>query len=249
MGDTPILTRHLSCASEAGVGRNVLLIDFEDSFVHTLANYLRQTGATVTTVRHTQAENALKGLPTLPDLAVLSPGPGRPSDFQLSAQIQRLVDRKIPIFGVCLGLQGITEHFGGSLAQLAYPMHGKPSAVVVSAAAQSSASVVFKGVPNRFSVARYHSLHAKRPLPDCLIETAMLVAHDKDGINEGVTKAVADAPSNGDIDHLTSPLVMGIQHRVLPIAAVQFHPESILTSPDIGLQILANAFKLDGTYD
>merc|ERR1719414_764498 len=61
----------------------VLLIDFEDSFVHTLANYLRQTGATVTTVRHTSAEQALNGMPKL-DLAVLSPGPGRPADFGVS---------------------------------------------------------------------------------------------------------------------------------------------------------------------
>merc|ERR1712232_695514 len=216
MGDTPILTRHLSCASEAGVGRNVLLIDFEDSFVHTLANYLRQTGATVTTVRHTQAENALKGLPTLPDLAVLSPGPGRPSDFKLSTQIQRLVERKIPIFGVCLGLQGITEHFGGSLAQLPYPMHGKPSAVVRSAAVES---VVFEGFPNRFRVARYHSLHAKRPLPACLVETAMLVAHDNDGINLGETTDGAIGPRNGVADPLAFPLIMGIQHKVFPIAA------------------------------
>ena len=67
----------------------VVLIDFEDSFVHTLANYLRQTGATVSTIRHTQAEQALAALK--PDLVVLSPGPGRPTDFGVSKHIDRLL--------------------------------------------------------------------------------------------------------------------------------------------------------------
>lgn len=190
----------------------VLLIDFEDSFVHTLANYLRQTGATVTTVRHTRVDEALSKMPNI-DLVVLSPGPGRPTDFNLSEQIRKLLDRNLSIFGVCLGLQGLVEYFGGSLGQLAYPAHGKPGKVEVES------SGIFKGCPESFTVARYHSLYGKRPLPECLVETAHL-------------------EENGET------IVMGIQHQTLPIAAVQFHPESILTSPQLGLQILENAFKL-----
>jgi anthranilate synthase len=226
-------------AELCGDGKTVLLIDFEDSFVHTLANYLRQTGATVTTVRHTQAAYALDTFKAPPDLAVLSPGPGRPSDFGLSSHIQRLLDRKIPIFGVCLGLQGITEHFGGELRQLSYPMHGKPSHVTVDTqVGLSTGPVVFDGIPTSFRVARYHSLYANRPLPECLVETARLKGHDVNGVN---TAENVSAPTDANTSE--TPIVMGIQHRTLPIAGVQFHPESILTDIRFGVQMLSNALK------
>jgi len=217
----PLAVNGHATSSSVGAGLRVLLVDFEDSFVHTLGNYLRQTGAVVATVRHTQAERALQEMKSF-DLAVLSPGPGRPSDFKLSEHIQRLLDRKLPIFGVCLGLQGLVEHFGGTLGQLSYPMHGKPSDVTVLEANESSRPI-FHGLPGSFCVARYHSLYALRPLPECLVETACLERPDSDG---------------------TERVIMGIQHRSLPVAAVQFHPESILTSPHHGLQMLENAFRL-----
>lgn len=215
----------------AGEGKNVLLIDFEDSFVHTLANYLRQTGAKVFTVRHTLAEEALAKLPQV-DLAVLSPGPGRPSDFGASKHIQRLIDRGIRIFGVCLGLQSIVEHFGGSLGQLDYPMHGKPSFIAVDPS--SDHKPMFSGVPASFCVARYHSLYGQRPLPECLMETAKLEAPSPDAIG-------GQRHTAGESEGAT---VMALRHRTLPIAAVQFHPESILTSPQIGVQLLTNALSL-----
>jgi anthranilate synthase len=209
--------------------RRVLLVDHEDSFVHTLANYLRQTGAAVTTVR--AGPQALRLIAEQqPDLVVLSPGPGCPDDFQLKDTIQTCVDRRVPMFGVCLGLQGMVEYFGGKLDVLAYPMHGKPSLVDLSPAGDSSSSgssgsgggdgglghryKVFEGIPPRFEVARYHSLHGNQAaFPKELRVTAM----SEDGV------------------------IMAIEHRELPIAAVQFHPESILTNPAHGLRILANA--------
>lgn len=225
----------MSVVPSANSGRQVLLIDFEDSFVHTLANYLRQTGAKVTTVRHTQVEAALAALNGQLDLAVLSPGPGRPSDFGLSAQIERLIKLRCAVFGVCLGLQGMVEHFGGKLGQLPLPMHGKRSEVTVKALANDGSELpaedagpIFEGLPSAFSVARYHSLFGLRPLPDCLIQTAT------------ITPGVA----SGDGISPDEPVIMGIQHRTLPFAAVQFHPESILTSPELGVQLLINAFKL-----
>ncbi|CAE8624956.1 unnamed protein product, partial [Polarella glacialis] len=220
-------------AGQAGAGKTVILIDFEDSFVHTLANYLRQTGAKVSTVRHTQAQLALEAMPSPPDLCVLSPGPGRPTSFGVSKHIDRLLALGVPIFGVCLGLQSIVEHFGGKLGQLAAPMHGKPSTIEVRAVAHDGSSVkpedagpIFQGLPSSFCVARYHSLYGLRPLPECLIETARI--HP-------------DKPS-GDLSD--SPVIMAVQHKTLPIAGVQFHPESILTSPELGVQLLVNAFKL-----
>jgi len=205
--------------------RKALLIDFEDSFVHTLANYLRQTGAAVTTVRHSQAHLALEAMSSIPDLVVLSPGPGRPSDFEASKHIERLLARKCRIFGVCLGLQSMVEHFGGKLGQLPLPMHGKPSKVVLQA---DGGGTIFKGLPSSFSVARYHSLYGLRPLPDCFKETACIVPGTPSG--DGISP--------------DAPVVMAVQHKTLPMAAVQFHPESILTSPELGVQMLVNAFLL-----
>src|SRR6266850_5158248 len=99
-------------ADAAGRGRKVLLVDHEDSFVHTLANYIRTTGAEVVTMRPDLGRMELrKG--AAPDLVVLSPGPGRPADFAMSATLDLLIQRELPIFGVCLGLQGIVEYFGG----------------------------------------------------------------------------------------------------------------------------------------
>ena len=144
---------------------------------------------------------------------VLSPGPGNPSDFGLSQSIALLTKHNIPGFGVCLGLQGMVEHFGGELGVLDYPMHGKPSFITLTEEGQAEGSI-FAGLPSTFEVARYHSLHGiKDKFPDCL-----------------------------DITALTDDnIVMGIRHKSLPFAAVQFHPESILTSPAHGMTILQNA--------
>jgi anthranilate synthase len=163
-----------------GAGKKVLLIDHQDSFVHTLANYLRQTGAKVTTIRYDKALNYLKE--DHYDLVVLSPGPGRPADFQLSQTIEAVIARKIPLFGVCLGLQGIVEYFGGDLDILAYPMHGKRSTINVV-----NKTPLFSGLGDEFKAGRYHSLHARiETMPDALSITAlsddgivMAVAHKK----------------------------------------------------------------------
>ena len=102
--------------------KRVLLVDHMDSFVHTLANYLRQTGAAVETQRAGFPLGELAS--NRPDLLVLSPGPGVPADFDTKATIEAALELDIPIFGVCLGLQAIVEYFGGELDQLQTPMHG-----------------------------------------------------------------------------------------------------------------------------
>jgi anthranilate synthase len=191
-------------APKPGAGLKVLLVDHEDSFVHMLADYIRQTGAEVTTLRHGLAAGAIEASP--PDLVVLSPGPGRPSDFAMTATLTATIGRKVPIFGVCLGLQGLVEHFGGSLGQLDEPMHGKASVVSLKQGRYLA------GLPERFTVGRYHSLFAKtETLPEPLICTA----RTEDGV------------------------IMAIEHKDRPIAAVQFHPESILTLEDgVGLRLI-----------
>lgn len=204
----PRLSQTPPTTTTVSTGKHVLLIDYEDSFVHTLANYIRQTGATVTTLRHGFPASILDTQP--PDLVVLSPGPGRPADFNVSQTVIDCVNRNIPVFGVCLGLQGIVEAFGGELGVLSLPQHGKSSRVLTT----DPESKLFRGLPNFFEVGRYHSLFAlPNRLPKELKVTA--ISHDE--------------------------VIMGIEHRVYPIAAVQFHPESIMTlAGDVGLTIIKN---------
>jgi anthranilate synthase len=192
-------------------GQSVLLIDYEDSFVHTLANYIRQTGAAVTTLRHGFPTSVLDEIQ--PNLVVLSPGPGRPADFKVPQTVMDCVSRQIPIFGVCLGLQGIVESFGGQLGTLQLPRHGKSSQVQVT----DRQAALFKDLPTSFEVGRYHSLFA---MPESLPPDLKVTAVSEDGV------------------------IMAIEHEIYPIAAVQFHPESIMTlAGEVGLTIIKNVLS------
>jgi anthranilate synthase len=145
-----------SCPPRAGQlpgsGLRVLLVDHQDSFVHTLAGYFREHGAEVVTLRAGFGAAALDD--HRPDLVVLSPGPGRPSDFGCDELLTELDARGLAAFGVCLGLQAMVEHAGGDLALLAEPAHGKPGRVRVLGGA------LLAGLPGEFTAGRYHSLHA-----------------------------------------------------------------------------------------
>ena len=207
----PRRTSDIPTFATAEEKKNVLLVDHMDSFVHTLGNYLRQTGADVITQR---AGFPLDDLSRLrPDLLVLSPGPGTPSDFAISDTIEAALALEIPIFGVCLGLQAVVEFFGGTLSQLETPMHGKASPI------QVTGGQLFAGLPTEFRAGRYHSLYAKTDtLPDSLEVTA----------------------TSADDD-----VVMAVEHKSLPINAVQFHPESIMSFDDeIGLRLVRNAIEI-----
>jgi anthranilate synthase len=196
--------------SAAGAGAKLLLVDNDDCFIHTLANYARQTGAEVVTYRAGFPPEVMAQV--APDLILISPGPGRPADFGVPDVVRNAVRLGIPVFGVCLGLQGIVEAFGGELGVLDYPMHGKPSIV------RNRGIGIFAGLPAEFEVGRYHSLFARREtFPACL----EITAETEDGV------------------------IMGIRHRELPIEAVQFHPESILTAEGgHGLKLMENAMRL-----
>jgi anthranilate synthase len=136
-----------------GIGLHILLVDHQDSFVHTLADYFRQQGAQVTTLRAGFPPSLLDQYG--PDLVVLSPGPGRPSDFGCDALLSELDARGLPAFGVCLGLQAMVEHAGGELALLTEPAHGKPGRVRVQG------GQLLDGLPAEFTGARYHSIYAR----------------------------------------------------------------------------------------
>ncbi|MBE2997671.1 anthranilate synthase component I [Nocardiopsis sp. HNM0947] len=196
-----------------GEGLRVLLVDHEDSFVNTLADYVRRHGADVTTVRYGFAPELLDRL--APDLVVLSPGPGLPEDFGMNGLLDALAARGLPVLGVCLGLQGMVEHAGGELRTLDEPVHGKPGRVRVTGGSLLSGL----GEDGRFPAARYHSTYT---FPD------QVKGYEVTAVLEG-------EPDEG-------PVVMGIEDPVTGWAAVQFHPESILTA-GVGEQIVARALR------
>jgi anthranilate synthase len=163
-GDPPTPLSALA-PDASGSGKNVLLIDHEDSFVHMLADYFRQVGANVSVTRHQHALEMISKQSY--DLVVLSPGPGRPEDFGIAKTIDAAMKKKLPVFGVCLGVQAIGEYFGGRLDQLAQPAHGRPSRI------QVRGGTLMRNLPNEIVIGRYHSLHvAQDSMPDVLRVTA-----------------------------------------------------------------------------
>ena len=136
----------------------VLLVDHQDSFVHTLGDYFRQQGAEVTTLRSGFSPALLDSY--APDLVVLSPGPGRPADFGCAALLDEVYARHLPTFGVCLGLQAMVEHAGGTLSLLPEPVHGKPGLVRVKGNGEAGEGSLLSGLPAEFTAGRYHSLYA-----------------------------------------------------------------------------------------
>ena len=120
--------------------------------MHTLGDYFRQQGAEVTTLRFGFPPELLDAY--APDLVVMSPGPGRPADFGCASLLDQVYARHLPVFGVCLGLQAMVEHAGGTLSLLPEPAHGKPGLGRVAGGS------LLAGLPAEFTAGRYHSLYA-----------------------------------------------------------------------------------------
>ena len=174
-GQAETVTASVVREAGPGTGSKLLLVDNDDCFIHTLANYARQTGAEVVTYRAGFPPELISKLS--PSLILVSPGPGRPADFGVPDLVRTAVRLGVPLFGVCLGLQGIVEAFGGELGVLDYPMHGKSSTV------HHKGLGIFEGLPEQLLVGRYHSLFGRREtLPACL----EITAETEDGIIMGV---------------------------------------------------------------
>jgi anthranilate synthase/aminodeoxychorismate synthase-like glutamine amidotransferase len=139
----------------------VLLLDNYDSFTYNLAQYLGELGHAP--VVHRNDEITMGDVESMkPDRIVISPGPGRPEDAGISVDLIRQFGRKIPVFGVCLGHQGIGYAFGGDVVRAPVLMHGKVSSV------QHDGRGVFAGVAQPFVAGRYHSLIVSDPPPEVL---------------------------------------------------------------------------------
>ena len=184
----------------------ILLIDNYDSFVFNVEQYLKElTNEEVKTVRND--EITLEGIRELnPDRIVLSPGPKHPKDSGICLEILKNIDN-IPILGICLGHQAFGLVFGGKIKRLELPLHGKTSEIMVT----DKNSILFKDMPEKFNVMRYHSLYvSEENLPKDLTVTAKS--------NDGI--------------------IMALEHRTKSIYGVQFHPESFFT--EYGKNIIRN---------
>ncbi|MBR6107123.1 MAG: bifunctional anthranilate synthase component II/anthranilate phosphoribosyltransferase [Oscillospiraceae bacterium] len=183
----------------------ILLIDNYDSFSYNLYQYLGELAQEIKVIRNdAMTVGEIEAL--APTHIILSPGPGRPEDAGVIIETVQKLGGKIPILGVCLGHQAICAAYGAPIIHAKQLMHGKQSEVTVQRDCP-----LFRGLPERVKVARYHSLAAdETAMPDCLRITAQT--------------------DDGEI--------MAVQHKTFPVYGVQFHPESILT-PD-GRQMLRN---------
>ena len=182
----------------------LLMVDNYDSFTYNIVQYLGELGAEVEVFRND--EITLAGIAERrPDHLVISPGPCSPAQAGISVEAIRHFAGKLPILGVCLGHQSIGAAFGGKIVRAQELMHGKTSLI------NTHQEGVFAGLPEKFTVNRYHSLAIERATcPPCLKVTAWT--------------------DDGEI--------MGVRHTELDIQGVQFHPESILT--EHGHQMLQN---------
>ena len=186
----------------------VLFVDNFDSFSYNVVHLLASAGATPDLMLN---DDPRLQPPLLDDYdaLVVGPGPGRPEHApQMLAMLRAAIDRKMPVFGVCLGLQAIGEVLGATVTHAPRLMHGKTSRIT------HDGSGVFAELPMPVEATRYHSLCLD---PETIPDELRVVARSEDGV------------------------VQGIAHRSLPVHAVQFHPESVLS--EHGRQIVENFLR------
>lgn len=174
----------------------ILMIDNYDSFTYNLVHMLETFDGLSVVVKRNDQLTLDEVTPF--DKIVLSPGPGIPSEAGRMPEIVRAFAETKSILGVCLGHQCIGELFGGTLLNIKAPIHGKATPIEITDPSEG----LFRGLPQRFSVGRYHSWVVQNEgLPQELVVTAT----DDEGS------------------------IMALRHTRLDVRGVQFHPESILT--------------------
>jgi len=173
----------------------LLMVDNYDSFTYNIVQYFGELGADIEVFRNDEID--LEGIAARkPERLVISPGPCSPAEAGISVAAIQHFAGKLPILGVCLGHQSIGAAFGGKIVRAQELMHGKTSVI------QTTQQGVFRNLPEKFTVNRYHSLAIERTSCPADLE---ITAWTDDGE------------------------IMSVRHRSLAIEGVQFHPESILT--------------------
>ena len=200
---------------------NVLIIDNYDSFTFNLYQYVGEilqtldnqgTGNVIVKRNNEITLDEIQAMS--PDRIIISPGPGAPDDpayFGICAEVISVLGKTIPLLGVCLGMQGIAQVFGGQVIRASLPMHGKVSSI------RHDGKGVYQGLPQNLEIMRYHSLMvAADKFPECLTVTAVIANDTHHHLS------LAKAAQAGDE-------IMGLRHNHYPIQGVQFHPESFAT--------------------
>jgi|TARA_B110000467_G_C18319728_1_gene484215 anthranilate synthase component 2 len=191
----------------------LLMIDNYDSFTFNVVQYLSELGEDVRVYRNDEI-NVAEIRELSPDVIVISPGPCTPNEAGISMEVVRAFEGEIPILGICLGHQSISQVYGGNIIKAGQVMHGKTSLI------HHTGKDVFAGLANPFTATRYHSLVLeKESLPGCL-EVIAWTENDDGEMGE----------------------IMGVRHRQFAMTGVQFHPESILT--EHGHELLGNFLNL-----
>jgi anthranilate synthase/aminodeoxychorismate synthase-like glutamine amidotransferase len=190
---------------------SLLFIDNYDSFTYNIVHLLATAGAVPDVLLNDDPRlqpEALDGYRML----VVGPGPGNPAaQPQMMAVVRAAIDRGLPVFGVCLGLQAIGEALGARVTHAPVQMHGKTSSI------DHDATGIFAGLPSPLTATRYHSLCLD---PASLPQSIHVTARSGEGV------------------------IQGIAHRSLPVHAVQFHPESVLSQH--GAQMLRSMLAIAG---
>ncbi|MCM1990636.1 anthranilate synthase component II [Oceanirhabdus seepicola] len=181
-----------------------IMIDNYDSFVYNLVRYVKELGEDIKIYRNDKVDiNLIRE--SKPEGIIISPGPGTPQNAGISSEIINEFKGKIPILGICLGHQTIAHEFGGKVIKGEEPVHGKVQFI------NNDGKGVFRGLPKRFNVTRYHSLVVEN---EHIPESLMVTAETDDGT------------------------IMGIRHKQFFIEGVQFHPEAELT--EFGHEMIKN---------
>lgn len=207
----------------------MILIDNYDSFTYNIVQYLQEIG-----VEPKIFENDKITVEELKRMnfqsIIISPGAGNLDSAGVSIEVLKEFYKTKKILGICLGHQCIAQFFGGKVVKSHPPTHGKTSKIFFD-----KTSKLFKGLPQGFEATRYHSLEVKQsnsPRPLCereqLYEQSELQMRVRSSLK--ITAQTIDGT------------IMAIEHEVLPIYGVQFHPEAILTQ--YGHEILENFLKI-----
>ncbi len=188
----------------------VLMIDNYDSFTYNIVQYCLELGADLQVIRND--ELSIDEIEALnPEKIIISPGPATPNEAGISLEVIEHFQDRVPILGICLGHQAIAQVFGGKVVQAKNMMHGKTSTIH-----KSKDTCIFDGLPQEFTMTRYHSLVVEnKNLPSVVLPTSFST-DDKE--------------------------IMSLEIKDKNIYGVQFHPESILS--EYGYEILDNFLKL-----
>lgn len=189
----------------------ILLLDNYDSFTYNLWDYICRCGVSCKVIRNSVSLSSI----TKENFSgiVLSPGFGKPLEAGVMMEVIDYYHQKLPMLGVCLGHQALGMYFGGQLIYGNEPMHGKISTIICRE------DELFKQIPQKINVVRYHSLAINLPVSNSLVPIAYT---EKDKV------------------------LMAFSHDSLPIKAVQFHPEAALT--EYGLQLIQNWIAMTQHY-